>query len=148
MLFWNFGLLMVFYSQKHSGCALLTPTAAAKIRPSPSVAPWQPRNLEVKRIGPYRIVIWLYLLGGFKHEFDVPSYEWNPKPIGEVHHFSKWFFNHQPVMNCNLDELSYIYTYIIITYNWMNYSDLTSWRHWNDGWIWWCVGIRGIISRK
>jgi hypothetical protein len=67
---------MVFYSQKHSGCALLTPTAAAKIRPSPSVAPWQPRNLEVKRIGPYRIVIWLYLLGGFKHEFDVPSYEW------------------------------------------------------------------------
>ena len=38
-----------------------------------------------------------YLVGGFKHDFDVPFHLWdNPNPNDELHHFSRWLLQHQP----------------------------------------------------
>ena len=38
--------------------------------------------------------------GGFKHGLYFPFHIWDViLPIDELHHFSRWFSNHQPVTN-------------------------------------------------
>ena len=63
--------------------------------------------------GSMEVGIWHKLVGGFKHDFYFPFHYYmgcHPKPIDELHHFSRWLLHHQPVMiNRKILEYNQIY---------------------------------------